>query len=206
MFGERSLLGPCAFYAAFGKPGAAVQRWLAATGFRPARLPDWDKPHAPAVDPAAIYALSNDAGRCLTGPVASCLSALGVNAQPDDATYLIDGNSLGDNARTRPIALGSTEPRFLADAVRELGPRRFKQFWTSSAALEAAFASASGSSLDRWTARWLQASYGTRRQPPMVGRRDLLWLAIALPLLIVIAASKRERVLTERFRLAPAAS
>jgi hypothetical protein len=181
-----------------------VTSWLAATRYRAARLPDWDKPHAPAVDPAAIYTLSSDAGRCLTRASASCLTALGADKPQPAATSVIDGNSLAENPRTRTVTVGDAAPRFLADAVRELGRARFTQFWTSSAPLESAFASASGVPLDRWTNRWLQRSYGTVRQLPTVHLSDLLWLALTLPVLILVAASKRERVLTERFRLAPA--
>jgi hypothetical protein len=102
--------------------------------------------------------------------------------------------------------LGDASSRFLADAVRELGSARFAQFWTSSAPLESAFAGAANVSLDEWTARWLEHSYGKRQRSPAIRMPEILWLVVLLPLLVVIAASKREWVLSERFRLARTSS
>jgi hypothetical protein len=199
---ERSLLGPCAYYAAFGQPGPNVRRWLEATDYRGARQPDWDRPRAPAVDASAIYALGSEAGRCLTGSRAHCRKAIG--GVPGDTTRIrvVDGNSSGEARGGRTIALGEASTRFLADAVRELGPSRFASFWSSNMSTDSAFLAASGVSLDQWTAQWLERSYGAPRSMRVVRARDLLWLAVALPLLVLIATGRRERVLTERFRLA----
>jgi hypothetical protein len=102
--------------------------------------------------------------------------------------------------------LGDASPRFLADAVRELGSDRFAQFWTSSAAIESAFAGAANVSLDDWTARWLERSYGKQHGRPAIRLPDLLWLTVLLPLFVLISAGRRERVLTERLRLARVSS
>ncbi|HEY6852614.1 MAG TPA: hypothetical protein VI139_00090, partial [Gemmatimonadales bacterium] len=40
-FGVGSVLGPCAFYAAFGRPGPAIASWLGATDYYSAGVGDW---------------------------------------------------------------------------------------------------------------------------------------------------------------------
>lgn len=204
--GERSLLGPCAYFAAFGKPGPSVHRWLEATNYRAARYPDWDRPRAPSVDVAAVYSLGPEAIRCRTGKSGGCATALRTTGASGVPSRVIDGNSSGDGGRRRTVLLGDASPRFLADAVREFGSDRFAQFWTSSAPIESAFAGAANVSLDEWTARWLERSYGKQQGPPAIRLPDLLWLAVLLPLFVLISAGKRERVLTERLRLAPVSS
>jgi hypothetical protein len=203
---ERSLLGPCAYFAAFGKPGPSVHRWLEATNYRAARYPDWDKPRAPAVDAAAVYSLGPKSSRCLTGKSGGCATALRTTGASGAPSRVIDGNSSGDGGRRRTVMLGDASPRFLADAVRELGSDRFAQFWTSSAAIESAFAGAANVSLDDWTARWLERSYGKQHGRPVIRLPDLLWLTVLLPLFVLISAGRRERVLTERLRLARVSS
>jgi hypothetical protein len=200
---ERSLLGPCAFFAAFGKPGRAVHQWLEATSYRAASLPDWDKPHAPSVDAGAVYALQPETSRCLTGQASACAAAVRVGAASGTVTRIVSGNSAGEGSSGKALLLGDASPRFLADAVREFGRPRFARFWTSDAPLDSAFAAASNVSLTEWTTRWLVRSYGSPRPVSVIRLQDLLWAALLIPVLIVIAARKRERVLVERVRLIP---
>ena len=199
--GERSLLGPCAFFAAFGKPGAAVRQWLDATRYRAAYFPDWDRPRVPSADPAAFYTLDPEASRCLTDRPGGCAAALGRNAPAGSPTRFVAGNSPGEGSRRSALRLGDGAPRFLADAVRELGHSRFAQFWTSAAPLDSAFASAAHGSLDEWAARWLERSYGKPQRLPAVRLQELLGVAVVMPVLMLVAAGRRERVLSERFRL-----
>ena len=200
---ERSVLGPCAYFAAFGKPGTAVRRWLDATNYRAALLPDWDKPRAPVVDPSAIYTLDTEASRCLTGDRRGCADALGMNALTA-GSGTVGGNSLGEGSRGRALVLGEAAPRLLADAAREYGLTRFARFWTSNAPLDSAFAGAAGVSLTEWTGQWLEGTYGKPQRSRSVQLHELFWLAVLIPVLLLIAAGRRERVLAERLELAPA--
>jgi hypothetical protein len=200
---ERSLLGPCAFFAAFGKPGRAVHQWLEATGYRAASLPDWDKPHAPNADAGAIYALQPEASRCLTGQAGACAAAVRVGATSRPVTRIVSGNSIGEGSSGKALLLGEASPRFLADAVREFGRPRFARVWTSDAPLDSAFAGALNVSLTEWTTRWLARSYGSPQRVSVIRRQDLIWATLLIPVLIVIAARKRERVLVEWVRLIP---
>ena len=203
---DRSLLGPCAYFAAFGKPGPAVHRWLEATNYRAVRAPDWDRPRAPAVDEVALYTLNPEASRCLTGQPGSCGRVLRRDAAPGVTARVVDGNSSGESIKHRTLLLGEASPRFLADAVREFGRPRFSQFWTSRAPLDSAFAAAANVSLDEWTVRWLERSYGKPQRLAAVRLHDVLWLAVLFPLVVLIAARRRERVLVERLRLSVAST
>jgi hypothetical protein len=97
-----------------------------------------------------------------------------------------------------PGVLGDIEPELLLSAVREFGADRFGNFWRSSETPAAAFQSAFGTSLDAWTHAWVVRTYGGIEARPTVRRRDVAWLALALPLLVAVAARRRERVLSER--------
>jgi hypothetical protein len=45
---------------------------------------------------------------------------------------------------------------FLADLHRDIGDVRFRRFWTSQASVDSAFRTATGSSMEQWTQRWLK--------------------------------------------------
>lgn len=202
---NQPLIGVCAFFAAFGMPGEGVRRWLATTSYRFARRSDWMVARAPAIDASSLYELSDAGGRCLTGQADGCLSALGMgestaaSAQVStqrlawvlDAQHgsypAIDGNA--------GATLGGAEDELLADAVRSVGAERFGAFWRSSSSPDRAFLASTGTSMELWTRRWLTTTYGAVGERPTVRLRDVVWLAIAAPVLLVIAARPRERVL-----------
>lgn len=204
------LLGPCGFFATFGAPGDGIRAWLGSVGYAVARRSNWDVPRAPAMDASAVYGLPETAGWCLTGDRTGCLAGLGLGAvHTPSAVRAPRSASSGDaEARGGVIdpglahpggALGEEEGRLLADLVRDLGPERFARFWTSPAAPDSALIEASGEELSAWVGRWVARTYGAEmRQRPMVSMRDALWLAVTLPLLVIGAARRRERVLSER--------
>jgi len=205
---RQSLVGVCGFFAAFGMPGRGVRAWLAGTGYRTARRSDWHVARAPAVDAAGAYGLGDAGGRCLTSQPGACVEALGAAdaaARADsrtlrsydwviDGTYLPTASALG----APPGVLGDIEPELLLSAVRELRADRFGNFWRSSESPAAAFESAFGTSLDSWTHAWVVRTYGGAADRPTIRMRDVVWLALALPLLVAMAARRRERLLSER--------
>lgn len=206
---NQSLTGVCGFFAAFGKPGAHVARWLAETDYRFARRTDWHIPRAPAIDATSKYALSEHGGRCLTGSRASCLNALFIAtdstasmASTRAPAFVIEGVSsdAGTAAATSTRSLGDAESGFLADAVRAIGPERFTLFWTARETPNAAFATAAGVGLDEWTQRWTTRTYGAVSTRPVVRALDVVWLAVAMPVLVVIAVRPRERLLAQSAR------
>jgi len=205
---RQSLVGVCGFFAAFGMPGRGVRAWLAATGYRAARRSDWHVARAPAVDAAGVYGLGDAGGRCLTSDPGACVEALGApgaapradSRTPRSYDWVIDGTlpSTASALGAPAGALGNIEPELLLSAVREFGVDRFGTFWRSSESPAAAFESAFGTSLDSWTHAWVVRTYGGVTDRPTIRLRDVVWLALALPLLVAAAARRRERVLWER--------
>jgi hypothetical protein len=166
-------------------------------------------PRAPAVDAARVYGLGEPGGRCLTRQPSACVEALGAadaappaeSRTPRSDDWVIDG-TLPPNASALGApagVLGDIEPELLLSAVREFGADRFGKFWRSSGSPAAAFESAFGTSLDSWTYAWVVRTYGSIADRPTIRLRDVVWLALALPLLVVVAARHRARVLSERF-------
>jgi len=205
---QQSLIGVCGFFAAFGLPGEGIRPWLTATGYRFARHSDWAVARAPAIDASSLYGLGDAGGLCLTGSTSGCLDALGVkrvgtgDERPgtDRVAWVMDAatSTFATSPLPRPTtALGAAEDGLLADAVRSIGPDRFAEFWASGATPDAAFLASTGSSLELWTQQWLTRTYGSIGERPSVRVRDVVWLAIAAPLLLVVAARPRERVLAE---------
>ena len=202
------LAGVCAFFAVFGLPGTGVARWLSSTGYTFARQSDWDVPRAPSTDPRAFYGLSVAGSGCLTGKANACVLALGAisaadstsarAAMPRVASAL---NGSGPRVLTSPTgpaaALGDVEGRLLSDMVRDLGPERFARFWRADSAPDVALAAATGTSLDVWTHGWLMRAYGAAPEDTSIEVTDALWLAAAMPFLVLVAARRRERVLAE---------
>ena len=204
----QSLLGVCGFFAAFGLPGDGVRQWLAATGYRAARRSDWHVASGPAIDVTARYSLGDAGGRCLTNEPGACVGALRVGAashRADPATvdpseWVVDGALPASRSGHGAAGglLGEAESELLLSAVRELGAERFGRFWRSPASPEAAFRAASGVSLDAWTHTWAIRTYGEVPSRPTLQVRDVVWLALLAPLVVLIAARRREHVLSER--------
>jgi hypothetical protein len=109
---------------------------------------------------------------------------------PEAPTYV-------GNVRAQNAALGWSEDALLADAVRSVGPDRFAQFWRSASTPDGAYLASTGTSLESWTRQWLTRTYGAVGERPSVRVRDVVWIAVVAPLLLVIAARPRERVLGE---------
>jgi len=202
---QQSVVGVCGFFAAFGLPGEGVRAWLTSTDYGVARRSDWHVAIAPAFDPFAIYTLGDEAGRCLTGEPKACRDVLRLeDPEPNHtgdrspaASVLFHATSAGGPGRSRST-LGTAETEVLMTAVREFGVERFGQFWRASARPDAAFLAATGVPLDAWMRRWLARTYGDVPTRPGVQARDVLWLGLALPALLIAGARPRERVLAER--------
>jgi hypothetical protein len=167
------LLGPCAFYAAFGEPGPFVRQWIAEGGWQYAIDGSWtDAPFIPALreDPSifkgpALATISLDpatgALECIKGVIDACERSMSarVRRRPSQAPGITQSFWLGERRYYAGIA-GSKASEILSSAVRELGRDRFKTFWTSPDSVSVAFQKAAG---ERWGAfiqRWMVAHYG----------------------------------------------
>lgn len=203
------LLGPCAFYARFGAPGAAVEGWLRAGNYAFARSVHRSGEAAePRAESASPLLLPAAAARCLNGRDVRCETALALAAptgarraeagRPGDAATRARRTlgPLSANPSEHGDTLGAREARFLSDMAAELGADRFGAFWTSAGEdVRAAFADATGIPLDEWTRRWLERASGPRTARMLPDRANLLWLALVIPLFTMGALRRREHVM-----------
>ena len=162
----KGVLGPCAFYAAFGAPGQPVRRWLGARAFDLALYPDWDAGPPVASSGAGfmmndgrsqwywgfVYHQSFSAVACLAGRAASCRAAVVGGADegsPDSLPRFMGSNRVW--WRSQRLVGGE---RYLADVAREVGPERFVRFWNTSMPVDTALAVALRAPVGEWTKAW----------------------------------------------------
>jgi hypothetical protein len=187
---ERAL-GPCGFYAAFGRPGRGVREWLERWAYMPARRPEWsygtldDRTQPVRFGGDDLEGLDFDFLSCADGRLERCSAALSRGPYGGRRVRLSAEDRMTGLVRERWMPfqtlvrtpLGPGIRSFLADMVTEFGPDRFRRFWTAEQDLQQAFANATGQPLDQWMVRW------TRRQvgDPQLGTavpRDAITLSI----------------------------
>ena len=185
------LLGPCAYYGAFGMPGVEIERWLETVNHVPALLPTWVR-EPPFTDAAKTYRTRNmwpqenrtvDLYPCASGEHARCRSAV-LSGVPDFYSFRYPD----DSATTRPNGvvkaskfawapahpLGLGVRSFLADLVADMGQDHFARFWTSDEPVDIAFATAFGLPLEDWTMKWAREQVGTPLRGPATSPGALL--------------------------------
>lgn len=216
------LLGPCAYYRAFGIPGPHIDTWLRTRGWSFANVGSWRRSPS-QVDLAASqfldvgstlrYALGvssvlllgeldTDAAQCAWGQPDGCDRAI-LSRRPRGAPTIWQGNVL---YKSYPVLgrrwvtyfgkeFGRREPSLMASMVRTLGRERFARFWTSNDPVPAAFATAAGEPLSEWTSRWIIDQYGPvpPRGPGISG-----WAGILSAGLVLLAAFIALRVNAHR--------
>jgi len=190
------LLGPCAYYAAFGRPGSGLQQWLDHGGGRYALDNNWRQPsdtgQAINTEYGTLYDWyydSWDFTACRMGQVARCLRV--VDAPDTRLTFAMQLNTTDLPGvlewRTYRRFWGTApRDRFLADMVGAFGVDRFATFWQSDASFDTAFAQAYGTPLATWTHRWVVASYFALPPGTHVTGRE--WLVSALCVVVLAGA------------------
>lgn len=181
------LLGPCAYYRAFGQPGQYVDAWLRNRGWSFAHDGSWSRTGSGEyvvfdyygrpmeVSDWYLWEMPIAGARCAQGETDACEHALLDRLRGDgpnswnamNPLEVWDGNilyqpyrSLGRRGFSYETVFGGREPFLLADMVRSIGRARFATFWTSNEPVPAAFEKAAGEPLGRWTSQWMIASYG----------------------------------------------
>ena len=178
----RSLLGPCAFYARFGRPSAQVERWLAHRQHRFAQIPAWDSTWTallraarsepgPELTPRIRAALLARTWRtypalslgCMSGRATACREAIvGVPPSYGTAQRLV--------TRERDFeAFLPASTVMLSDMVREFGHARFARFWVSDLAPDSAFHLAMDTTLGDWVWSRMRLSGATLTAGPTPG-------------------------------------
>lgn len=198
-------LGPCGYYAAFGRPGPRVGAWMASSyqGYAAAPpgwtyRPDsssweqqqlrewkgnsWTMRVARAGLPPAYFGAMNAAG-CLVGRTGRCTEAvLAVRPGRPWIGFQDDG-------------LGPLDVMVLPDLVSQFGVARFRAFWKSEADVPAAFAEAFGVPMDEWVREEARSYFG----PLDAGAGDVGRAAVtaigwsALLLLVTAGLARRLR-------------
>ena len=207
----RRVIGPCAFYAAFGPPGAPLQEWMTAAAMRVASAPAWDEPahvRAPrdlAIGPAGTapadvaqriasqmfyrsYLQGFDQTACGAGELEACRRYLAVDplfAEPSWVSLGMPG-IVWNRASLRqwydPDVI-----YFLSDLVRLRGRDRFAEFWRAPAGVDSAFAGTYGLSLEQWTMEWVRQGQDVRVGPYV--RRSSVLVSLLLTVLVVAAGA-----------------
>jgi hypothetical protein len=174
------VLGPCAYYARFGRAGTAVEEWLrdggaALTLTAPTFPPTaWRAPPRGSwfshfmqgdgtwiVEPRLAFPLALDA--CLAGRMPRC-------------GEFVQGRKAANRMLARlgiheeyVWSLRTDDAVFLSDVLVAFGPERFARFWRANGSMPEAFAGAFDVSLDGWTYGWATDRFGPGRESTAVG-------------------------------------
>ena len=212
--GRRSLeslaplwLGPCAFYARFGVPGARVARWLGARDFDLALAPAWNAtPNDRARLIAAlspwgenrrwywdlIYWMPSGAVGCLSGRAEVCRAELVEGDGPSrtpPSWVVVQSDNMWRFTRQR-IAGGD---HLLGAVARAAGPRRFQEFWRTTLPVDSALTLALGTPVGEWTAKWQRQVADPPRPGPAPRWGDLSVSAVVVVLVLAAAALNARR-------------
>lgn len=159
----RRTMGPCAFYAAFGRPSPVIERWLAARAFDLTLDAAWDRGADFARSGASWFARNWMPTRanpwmwawlyqsppatvgCIGGRSGACRDYVLAGST---STRPLRGTVTTDFERRGPTLPGAT--LLLSDALREFGPARFARFWTTPLAVDSAFHVAMDTTLADW--------------------------------------------------------
>lgn len=212
------LLGPCAYFERFGRPGRSIAAWMNSRGWQFAQRGEWSTPPLRWLEgtPDSAFreridlqwVMDPKGAACAAGKEDSCLHALLAATVPDrwrtslshTAGVLTTGfyNPFvhGDGGwLTRDWPLGAREWMLLADMVRSIGPDRFERFWTSDLPPAQAFRAATGVSLAKWTRDWIEDTYHPQAGGPVLSAGATGFGALLLIVgvgLSIVAARRRQ--------------
>lgn len=156
-------LGPCAFYARFGRPGPRIEDWLLDRGLAFAAEPVWTAEKADSIEDQSYYSwrTSFDAMACVAGDRERCRRSLFPSPATPGARGLRSGiRGVGVFSRWWEDQDFAHEDQFFSDLIRSMGDTRFSAFWRSPAPVDSAFHAAYATSIEAYTQAWAQ-----RRMP-----------------------------------------
>ena len=213
------LLGPCAFVAAFGRPGPHVAEWLSRGAWAYAMVVGWSELSPKWQAPAWYGGRSDDSHgwplreymgldgyRCAVGDQQACNTVVLERPATAGRTGGLPRAWAGRVISASPsqsdwwyrFSLGPRQPNFLSDLVHQVGYDNFRRFWTSREPVATAFESATGRSLGDATYRWTQSQYAGyvgrgAAVPPLTAGLALLFIGGAAATAIVAARRRTVR-------------
>jgi hypothetical protein len=185
-----ALLGPCAYNAAFGKPGSHIREWLESSDYQPAMWPAWTvdaEPLGPLAPEERQWVRRDRGGLvvCAAGNRYSC-SAGALTLERLEGflrlypTYRREPGILGAPMSWRYLSvMGPNVERLLSDLLVDMGEERFARFWTSEAPVETAFADAFDVELEDWMMQWARIQVGDVERPVADPSSAVLGLLLA---------------------------
>jgi hypothetical protein len=198
----QNVLGPCAFYAAFGSPGREIRRWLGARRFDLALYPRWESQPAGGPDDYVmldrrqpwfwmqVYQYPPDAIGCLAGRRDGCRTAVLTGAGTTEPPSRIVTT---ERWWWHQALVGGDY--YLADVVRTVGHERFRRFWGSELPVDTALAAALRTPVGDWTREWQASLVPPIRLgptvPPSSALLGLLLAAVAMTT-VLRTVSRRE--------------
>ncbi|MEX2283478.1 MAG: hypothetical protein WEE89_13425 [Gemmatimonadota bacterium] len=180
------LLGPCAYYAAFGRPGRGIEAWLTERDYDVARA-SWrqsdtllsQRPDATHLYLHPLYQemppqrptpaeLKLALQRCVDGRPDACGSLVLDPALQVRSAGTIDGSTLpiGLLTNTIPDLMLYREgripvgDRFLAAVVANSTHQQFASLWKADEPVEVAFRNALGQPIGDWVRNWVHHTIG----------------------------------------------
>ena len=202
----RRVLGPCAFYASFGRPSHTVESWLAARQYRIAQAAAWDSETTRYelpwfARPGTRWARAEWARwaydqyppvvlGCMAERSDACRDAVGGGVPAHSAVTRLVTRARDSDADLPGATL------LLSEIVREFGPVRFARLWSSDLPPDSAFHIAMDTRLGDWVVS-RQRAYGTTLAagPTASFVASAFGLGIAaLGLILAVAAATRRQV------------
>jgi hypothetical protein len=206
-----NILGPCAFYARYGLPGARVSTWMRGAGRLALERADapFDPPES-WTSPAWFGRRANGIRTTPQGPgdvrLDGCLMGSDEACAANITQGLIEPDPLGPgstlaaevptllHSRPGPRQFASiadmASGRMLADLERRFGPEAFGAFWRSDAEVPVAFESAFGLTPAAWGREWAVSVAGANpRRPVLPGAGEVLRVAAYVALALALAGS-----------------
>ena len=208
------MLGPCAYYGVFGRPGAPIEQWLLNSEFWQAADADWLSPPKPpsvldeddlsltgestsylleVIAALSYQGLGFTGSACARGDLTVCRRII---LSSDAGGQHYARHALGDASIVRmPNAYYDMgfDRWYLADLVRARGRQSFDRFWHSNLPLDSAFTSVYGMSVDDWTRGWLQERRPGLHAGPGVRTASVLWGLLSIVGFVAIGAAFAQR-------------
>ncbi|MGD2217604.1 MAG: hypothetical protein PVJ64_12690 [Gemmatimonadales bacterium] len=165
------MLGPCAYYAAFGPPGSYIEQWLESTDFFATMSPAWtldSQPLGPIEPERRRYSRYYEPALygCAAGNRRACRLILLARERVWLYPFVQRQPGIVRPRDYRYYALYFPHSeRLLSDLLTEMGVERFLRFWSSEADVDAAFAHAFGVELEDWMMSWSGVQLGRVERP-----------------------------------------